>query len=211
MKFECSKCSGRCKAEADFKPCKCLEDGSDSTYGWKEVQEPAPKPLPCVSKLTKIATQEDLSCKNEPLPKLTVAVFEREDCPEKKAFPDFIKVGNWVWCVDFNIFQQIKSISETCIYLASTEKRHLCSVPCNDVFSGFFQPARVRPWTFEEAPLEFKTKDDVFILLYIQDKQEWGYWAKKECEEYTLAEVAKEQIQIDGSPCGVLEVAENQP
>ena len=122
--------------------------------------------------------------------------------PEKKTLPDWCKVGAWVWNAEFGFGRVVNP--------------HLLAVSIDWVKSGMrggalpeqLALARVRPWTFEEALLEFKTKDDVFILLYIQDKQEWGYWAKKECEEYTIAEVAKEQIQIDGSPCGVLEVAE---
>lgn len=64
MKFECARCEKKCKAETDFKPKMCLEDGSNAYYGWKEVAAPAPKPLSSI------------------LPKLTAEVFDREDCPK---------------------------------------------------------------------------------------------------------------------------------
>lgn len=179
MKYECKSCGLECAVDTNFEPTVCLKTGI-ICYGWHKVTAPAPKPLSYASKSAESATQKDLSCKSETL-------------------PDWCKVGAWVWNESQGRFARITAIGQRIQLLDLTEQKgYMDDVDC-------LKPVRVRPWTFDEAPLGFKTKDDVFILLYIQDKQEWGYWAKKECEEYTLAEVA-ELIQADGSPCGVLEV-----
>jgi len=59
-------------------------------------------------------------------------------------------------------------------------------------------------WHKTKAPLGFKTKDDVFVFAITN--RGWGYIASKEGKFYTLSEIT-EKIQLDGSPCGVAEVA----
>lgn len=119
--------------------------------------------------------------------------------PMEPKLPDWVKVGAWVWCADCRAERKIEKINGN---------RITVRFPAPDATSytgdiSEFKPARVRPWTFEEAPYLFKTKDDVFVFVFLV--REWGYFAKKEDREYTLAEVA-ELVQADGSPCGVAEV-----
>lgn len=64
MKYKCKSCGLECRVESNFEPTVCLKTGV-ICYGWHKVSAPTPKPL-----------SEAI------LPKLTDAVFDREDCPE---------------------------------------------------------------------------------------------------------------------------------
>lgn len=72
------------------------------------------------------------------------------------------------------------------------------------------KPARVRPWTFGEAPLMLKVLDK-------QNKQEAvlslcpdGYYrvGAFSSGRDNFQKIMRKYEQLDGSPCGVLEVVE---
>lgn len=238
-KCQVIECVEDCVVEARIIPVNC--PFGSGVVSWKKVEEPAPKPL-----------SEAI------LPKLTVEVFDRDDCPEwakyaivapsgkayytstipsydtnkkawgifdgdasaipgkfnasdwqnslierpEKKLPDWVKVGAWVWCADCRAERKIEKINGNRITVRF-------SAPDATSYTGDiseFKPARVRPWTFEEAPLQVKTKDDV-LTLYFTISDTWEYKASKRIPgAYSLEEVT-ELTQADGSPCGVAEVA----
>lgn len=251
-KWKCKCDLTSCEINTKCIPAYCIEK-RDKVTDWKEVQEPTPKPL------SESLAEKGITEYSSRLPKLTVVVFDREDCPEwaqwagvnqdgtasffgnvpnrgcsnprknywsyhysemkqipgnfdasdwqnslierpEKKLPDWCKVGAWVWCADCRAERKIEKINGN---------RITVRFPAPDATSytgdiSEFKPARVRPWTFEEAPLHVKTKDDV-LTLYFTISDTWEYKASKRIPgAYSLEEVT-ELIQADGSPCGVLE------
>lgn len=116
---------------------------------------------------------------------------------EKNKLPDFIKVGNYIWNEFQGRFASITAVGERIQLLDLTEQKgYMEDVDC-------LKPARVRPWTFEEAPYHFKTKDDLYFFVWDFDFG-WGYRSSKYSTFHSLSEVAK-LTQLSGEPCGVLE------
>lgn len=75
------------------------------------------------------------------------------------------------------------------------------------------KPAHVRPWTFEEAPGFIKVraiesgKELALHLVYSKSMQSHAYWFGYP-EIITIEGIAEHYLQLDGSPCGVLEMVE---
>ena len=126
--------------------------------------------------------------------------------------PDWCKVGAWCYCLDDDgnpKYFKITRIEDGFIYGEDW-----------DIDYHFVRQARIRPWTFEEAPVVLKVKDPHdFALAYLSPfggKYVIAYHHPDEYEKLKLGEVtftfsafADIFTQIDGSPCGVLEHMEN--
>lgn len=119
-------------------------------------------------------------------------------------FPDWVKVENWVVNrnrsgANLSTPGRIRRVDSEGYF--EVKWRELVTSETVDTV----EPAYIRPWTFEEAPYQVKTKDDV-LTLYFTISDTWEYKASKRIPgAYSLEEVTK-LIQADGSPCGVAEV-----
>lgn len=132
--------------------------------------------------------------------------------------PDWCKVGAWVYYPEEMGHCVYLKISEIKMgFVAAKEKDDYD--PWQISYKSFCEhakPARLRPWTFEEAPLSLKVKDPHgFALAYLSPfggKYIIAYHEHEECEKlksgevtFTFSAFADIFTQIDGSPCGVLE------
>lgn len=152
--------------------------------------------------------------------------------PEKKAvLPDWCKVGAWVY-LDGR-YGKIKSIGNW-LNTENGSKGFACK-PLNPNL----REARLRPWTFEEAPISLKVKvDDPYetgfesctsIVCDLIDElshddnmrdvrfkeRDCIYWEDSENKLETgrfisAKEMMEDYEQLDGSPCGILEHREGE-
>lgn len=132
---------------------------------------------------------------------------------KKKEVPDWCKVWAWVFKFTQNKFHRIKA-ADSCDghpevtwddrgdgYIGSCVIQHL-------------RPARVRPWTKEEAPHRLKIMHGgemhVAELGFNYVKEQWGYHISGPglCTPFflTLEDIAKNGVQLDSAPCGCLSV-----
>lgn len=140
--------------------------------------------------------------------------------PEKEhGFPDWCKVGAWLCnrSITFSApheFAQIKNIAGEghllCIKYQNGRDDVLSSIAFPRI--GFIA-ARVRPWTKEDGPLILKLKYKgkfATALLSVGGTIGWGYVVDQDgfSKHITMKEIADNGIQLDGSPCGVLEAVE---
>jgi hypothetical protein len=129
-------------------------------------------------------------------------------------FPEWCQKGKWVCFYD-----RFKKKWE---YFKVNEVKRNCISSDNGLEYSFYdlKPARLRPWTFEEAPIVLKVEDPYGIALaYLSPfggKYVIAYHHSDEFEKLKLGEVtftfsafADIFTQLDGSPCGVLEHLEN--
>lgn len=262
MKYECKDCGSKCELITENVPEVCIKQRS--RVNWKKVEEPAPKPLPCASKSAKSATQKDLSCRREKLPKLTAAVFDREDCPEwaqwagvnqdgtasffgnvpnrgcsnprknywsyhysemkqipgrfdasdwqnslierpeKKNLPDWVKVGAWVWCADCRAERKIEKINGNRITVRFPAPD---ATPYTGDMSEF-KP--IVPFTFETiAPLlPFAVMASKTFVNTIIGATEKGVYFSAATEVTSYDDLLYFCTRLDGSPCGVAEIAQ---
>lgn len=140
--------------------------------------------------------------------------------PEKKTLPDWCKVGEWVYAIcyfsgesDYYKIREIKPGADTILEIEGHGADYL-------VWGNHIKQARLRPWTFEEAPSVLKVKDPhgsalaylspfggkYVIAYHLPDKYEG---LKLGETTFTFSAFADIFTQIDGSPCGVLEHLEN--
>ena len=144
---------------------------------------------------------------HETFPKLTVAIFDRPDCP------DWCKVGAWVYNQKENYFCKITEIAEDRKSFTATLSGKNYTIGSGDLNYGFdkWKPARLRPWTFEEAPAFVKTKETDYYnaccwILSGISRDEAQFYTHK--DNFASSSEMMAFTQIDGSPCGVLEVVE---
>lgn len=118
--------------------------------------------------------------------------------------PEWCKVGAWVHVYPggFGRIDEIQGDWVKC----TAEKGFL-----NFSFDDDVKPARVRPWTFEEAPGFIKVRSIegghrlALHLVFNHKTNSHVYWFG--CPEtLTLYGLSENYEQLDGSPCGVLEV-----
>lgn len=131
--------------------------------------------------------------------------------------PDWCKVGEWVW-----IDPKKDPLSTGYMKIEDIDRQTLrLSTGSVDFSTEAVKQARIRPWTFEEAPIVLKVKDSYsFALAYLSpfgEKYSIAFHYPDEKYEkmklgevtYTFSSCADLLTQIDGSPCGVLEHLEN--
>lgn len=123
--------------------------------------------------------------------------------------PEWCKVGAWVWHgpVDGIAFEQPYFKIERIVGELAYEKSHNSGIP---VHYTYLKPARLRPWTYEEAPETLKVIDKHepkrIICLFLASKN-------KNSVQYTTLPawyidtktLMDNYMQLDGSRCGVLE------
>lgn len=199
---------------------------------------------------------------HETFPKLTVAIFDRPDCPDwcdaavvsscgiaywiegdfetahqeipgqfdasdwrnslikrpEKQLPDWCKVGAWVYDQNGDYFCKIIEIFGDRKSFTATRPGKNYTIGSGDLNYGFdkWKPARLRPWTFEEAPVDLKVhrignreRIDVLELSLDFCREEpllvFSYAEKK---YFSFSDILTIWELLDGSPCGVLEVVE---
>lgn len=118
-----------------------------------------------------------------------------------KALPEWCKVGAWVWVKSAKSYEKIAEIYDSKIAI----KHFFLNVEA--IGKTVFQ-ARVRPWTFEEAPFWVKAKDKngKFELLRLHVEDSGNFFFRYHGYTDERADFFAENFtQLDGSPCGVLE------
>lgn len=131
-----------------------------------------------------------------------------------KSLPDWCKVGEWVCTPDYckkryEYFKISKILNGEIIVSANGFEYNLSDL----------RQARLRPWTFAEAPAVLKVKgkknnDIAYLEFYNSDwKTNWVYCMRGYGERNSyivgMEVFAENYTQLDGSPCGVLEHFEN--
>ncbi|MPM63540.1 hypothetical protein SDC9_110420 [bioreactor metagenome] len=139
--------------------------------------------------------------------------------PAQSRFPEWCKAGNWVWSAALRAeFARITGPGKTSETMAAvTEEGFDCLVLVTDeaISCGATKPARIRPWTFEEAPPMLKMKvgghcGTMYLnTMWVNHVETVGYCYLKSSDFYSLEKIAQKGAQFDGSPCGVLEIAED--
>lgn len=175
-KYEC-----RCVAH---KPCRCVIECS---IGFA--------PLRC-------CLTGDSSCN------WRVVENQEVETPVPKV-PEWCKIGAWVWHgpVDGIAFEQPYFKIERIVGELAYEKYHNNGFP---VHYTYLTPARLRPWTYEEAPETLKVIDKhepkriVCLFLASKNKSSVQYTTLPAWYIDTKTLMDK-YMQLDGSPCGVLE------
>lgn len=249
-KWECKKCGTTVPCVLDYgeasktNPSMCVI-GKYDPPDWQEVKE------------------QETATNCSQLPKLTVEVFDRPDCPEwakyaavdkcgcvrlfsdspwlsescwnwsngevrklfgvkfdasnwqksrikrpeKNTLPEWCKPGAWVWLKSAESYEKITEI--TCTKIAT--KYLFWNVEA--IGKTVFQ-ARLRPWTFEEAPAFLKCKDKdgelcFAPLCFDYVKKDFCYYMNGKNIDSAgvrdFREVAENYTQLNGSHCGVLE------
>ena len=136
--------------------------------------------------------------------------------------PDWCKVGEWVYETLTNSYAKVEKMdtglpwANSHVTVRFADKGSV-SIPYAHAQLQLKQ-ARLRPWTFEEAPETLKVKHEdghlCLITLYFSTVlQAWGYGVQGK-DQHLRAGVGLEVIansctQLNGKPCGVLEHLEN--
>lgn len=126
--------------------------------------------------------------------------------PKKNALPKWCKVGKWVYLCNGKYYR-IESINECQVDLSEG-----ISVGRNDIHSEMVS-ARIRPWTFEEAPFMIKCKKnasrDQFTVATLS--YDGTFYTMPNCclNSISLYDISQHYTQSNGSPCGILQHLEN--
>ncbi len=140
----------------------------------------------------------------------------RRTSSEKDIPPEWCKVGAWVWSAALRSeFARITGPGTNAVNMAAiTCEGFECLVLVDEqaVSCEATKPARVRPWTFEEAPESVKTAENSEYLeccwhLNGIFKGEPSFFCWKD-NFISASKMAETMTQLDGSPCGVLEIVE---
>ena len=112
----------------------------------------------------------------------------------------------------YSFFQAVRRRIRT----ADPTKENSGLEPTFESFLGAYRPARVRPWTLKEAPLVskivFRGNFGIATLYYHYNERKFGYNINHRdiCAFVALEDMVCDFTLLDGSPCGVLEVVENE-
>lgn len=137
-----------------------------------------------------------------------------------RTLPGWCQEGAWVWCTHLrNGFARITQISPGGFISYEWAKPIPFSAVGVETGGGFWakdileflKPSRLRTWTLEEAPvfLKLRYKGKVAIARLFRCEREWRYIVDIDGGDgvyLTLTDIAEHGIQLDGQPCGVLEV-----
>lgn len=132
---------------------------------------------------------------------------------QKPKLPEWCKVGAWVWHGPFDgiEFEQpyfkIERIDGELVY----EKSHNNGFP---VHYTYLKQARLRPWTYKEAPETLKVISkcgpEQMICLFLASRNKHSVQYTTLPAWYIDVKILMDKyLQLDGSPCGVLEHYEN--
>jgi len=126
--------------------------------------------------------------------------------------PEWCKVGEWIFEVTQKKFHRIKALN-------FFDRRPV--VTWDDQGDGYIgscgiqhlRPARMLPWTKEDGPLAMKLKyKGAFAVAsmcnHAKDGWEYAIVQNGSLIHVTMADIAENGVQLDGSPCGVLEAVE---
>ena len=128
---------------------------------------------------------------------------------QKPELPKWCKVGAWVWYGPFDgiNFEQpyfkIERIDGELVY----EKSHNNGFP---VHYAYLKQARLRPWTYKEAPETLKViskcEPEQMICLFLASRNKHSVQYTTLPAWYIDVKILMDKyLQLDGSPCGVLE------
>ena len=135
--------------------------------------------------------------------------------PKKKTLPEWCKVGEWVCYPKQASFKKkygkIQKISKDSSGIFLSIKSANDSVVFN---SKDILPARIRPWTFEEAPFMIKCKknDSRHPFAVATLSYDGTFYTMPNCclnSTIPLSDIAQHYTQSNGSPCGIFQHLEN--
>lgn len=121
-------------------------------------------------------------------------------------YPEWYKVGGWVWSIQYG-YGKVERIDDDGI---SKVIFHKLSADDNSRLMSVLElaEARVRPWSFEEAPFMAKVKDKngKVELLRLHLESSGNFFFRYEGYTDERADFfAQNYTLLDGSPCGVFE------
>ena len=130
--------------------------------------------------------------------------------------PDWCKVGAWVW------FSGAKDIGYEPGYLKITDvgyngMENVINAEGDGIISmplSVVKEARLRPWTYKEAPETLKViskcEPEQMICLFLASRNKHSVQYTTLPAWYIDVKILMDKyLQLDGSPCGVLEHYEN--
>ena len=143
-------------------------------------------------------------------PKWEKVTDEPEQKPESE-LPDWCKVGAWVWVKAEKSYERITWTKDR------TFGTNMLIWNVEAIDKTVFQ-ARIRPWTFYDAPVFLKVEDkggeyNLAKPMRAPASVEWGYFVYPGIESkgffIPFDSFAKNFTQLGGAPCGVLEHLED--
>lgn len=186
-----------------YECCKCTHDGATPcVIEWGDY----PAPQYCPDSGNAADWREAVELPALPMPTVK----------DSLTVPEWCKVGAWVYSAALRTeFARITGpgkTSETLLAVTAEGLECLVLVDEQAISCGATRPARVRPWTFEEAPESVKTAEsseyrECCWHLNGIAKGEPSFFCWRD-NFISASKMAEEMVQIDGSPCGVLEIAE---
>lgn len=132
---------------------------------------------------------------------------------EEPPVPDWCKVGAWVWISMIGgngiKYRKIKAID-------NTGWINFSGGFCDGIKNAgvVFIQARIRPWTFEEAPetvrvVEGGARTVLYLSNEVVSQGTFFYFSMQSRDTIDAEWMSKNMVQLDGSPCGVLEHIED--
>ena len=128
--------------------------------------------------------------------------------PAEKRLPNWCKIGGWVYYPRLNQFGKIVDFRDERkkVFIAYPGTNN----PCSILYITEVKPARLRPWTFEDAPLmlkviEKRTEREAVLSLCPDGYYRVGAFSSGRDHFH---KIMQKYEQLDGQPCGVLEIAE---
>lgn len=190
-----------------YECCKCTHDGATPcVIEWGDY--PAPQYCPDSGNAADW-------CEVVELPALPMPTVK-----DSLTVPEWCKVGAWVYSAALRTeFARITGPGKTSeTLLAVTAEGFECVVLVTEeaISYGATRPARVQPWTGEEAigkSIKWTDNDDGgYHFAVITGVTSGGivFLVGTRMRKVTLDELASDAdiVQIDGTPCGILRVAE---
>lgn len=121
--------------------------------------------------------------------------------------PEWCKVGEWVWNSRNGFGKIVEIVQEARGAMPKVEFQG----GCGPQRVSELKPARVRPWTFEEAPKAVKViiggvKQMIYLCSEVSGGPSCNYYAMNDRDLLNCEWLAKNATQLNGKPCGTLEV-----
>lgn len=126
---------------------------------------------------------------------------------QKPELPEWCKIGAWVWNdeIGYGKIEQEPRTGELLVFFGGGTRAFEAER---------YKEARLRPWTYEEAPETLKAIDkyepDRIVCLFLASRNKHSVQYTTLPAWYIDVKILMDKyLQLDGSPCGVLEHYEN--
>lgn len=181
-KFECKDCYKKCQTMVIIEPKFCLLFGDKAD--WHEVKE--------------VDSAENAQTTNEQF-------------GNSEQLPDWVKVGNLVYCSKTGNYGEIKTIKDNKIYLRLINTDEVLPVKLNMVLKNG-RPARKRPFNDDEmkalvGKVVEHGNNRYLVTSYLEGGE--GIIYLRICESWETEKSIMNNYTINGKPCYKLEHLEN--